>query len=171
MEKIKEYCKANDLALYICDKYKTEYKHEISGIKLQKSLYFLFAYWGAFVRKSNKDNSIEEKISLPEYLFNDEIQAWTYGPVVSNVYRNIESIKLFSDDSEITKIKQQLSQKTSIYCFINDLLKDIFEISDFKLVDMSHQDKCWRDNYIESDEKHNRVIDKESIINEYFSKI
>lgn len=165
------YCNAIDLALYICEKYKSKHKHEISGIKLQKSLYFLFAYWGAFVRKSNSDNSVEEKIELPEYLFNDEIEAWTYGPVVSNVYRNIEIIKNFSDESEIVEIKQKLSQNNSIFGFINDLLKDIFEISDFKLVDMSHQDKCWKDNYIESDERHNRIINKESIINEYFSKI
>lgn len=171
MKKENIYCDASDLALYISDKYKSDYGREISGIKLQKSLYFLFAYWGAFVRKSNCDNSVEEKLSLPEYLFEDKIEAWTYGPVVPNVYRNIEAIKEFSDESELDKIRQRLSRDESIFAFINDLLKDIFEISDFKLVDMSHQDKCWKDNYVETDERHARTIDKESIINEYFSKI
>ena len=54
--------------------------------------------------------------------------------------------------------------------FVDDLLNQLFEISDFSLVDLSHQDECWRNYYIESDEKHNREIPKEEIINEYCNK-
>lgn len=54
--------------------------------------------------------------------------------------------------------------------FIDDLLDQLFEIDDFGLVNISHQDECWRKHYIETDEKHNRQIPKEEIINEYSKK-
>ena len=71
---------AKDLASYICYRYfkiYTKGKKEISPIKLQKSLYFLFAYWGGFVRKNNNNiDYVEEKINQSEYLFEDEFHAW-----------------------------------------------------------------------------------------------
>ena len=80
------------LALYIRKKY-LEYKgntkgREISPIKLQKSLYFLFAYWGQFIRnnKINQDSVEVDYSNYDEYLFEDEIEAWTYGPVIPEVF-------------------------------------------------------------------------------------
>ena len=165
------YCTAEELALYVSDKYKSEYNVDISAIKLQKALYFLFAYWGGFVRKSNVNESVEEKIELPEYLFNDRIEAWTYGPVVPDVYRHNGVIELFGTDEDFKEAKQNIKKNPRVVDFIDDLLKDIFSVSDFRLVDISHQDKCWLDNYNESDEKHNNEIPKDAIINEYLSRV
>lgn len=159
------------LAAYIRDKY-FKYTNnidnrEISPIKLQKSLYFLFAYWGKFIRnnKNNSDSVEVDYSSYNEYLFDDKIEAWTYGPVIPSVFlaekceylRNVNIDKYLENDH----VKKE---------FVDDLLNQLFEISDFSLVDLSHQDECWKNYYIESDVKHNREIPKEDIINEYCNK-
>ncbi len=66
----------------------------ISPLKLQKSLYFCFAYWGAFAYKGNKAKNEISDQKFDEYLFNDEIEAWVYGPVVPTVYRNSDKIEI-----------------------------------------------------------------------------
>lgn len=161
------------LALYIRKKYleyeKNTNKRIISPIKLQKSLYFLFAYWGQYISK-NKDNKDSVEVDYSHYnvfLFDDVIEAWTYGPVVPNVFiaekqEYLEQIQDNIDDYlEDDPIKKE---------FIDNLLNQLFEIDDFGLVNISHQDECWRRHYIESDEKHNREIPKQEIIDEYSRK-
>lgn len=95
-----EPSEATKLALYIRKRYlmyeKNITKRIISPIKLQKSLYFLFAYWGQFIRK-NKENqdSVEVDYSnYNEFLFDDRIEAWTYGPVIPAVF-NAEKMRSF----------------------------------------------------------------------------
>ena len=167
-----EPSEAINLALYIRKKYleydKNTNKRIISPIKLQKSLYFLFAYWGQYIRK-NKENqdSVEVNYSnYNEFLFNDRIEAWTYGPVIPNVFTAekvglLEDMKLVENYLEDDFVKKE---------FIDNLLKQLFEIDDFGLVRISHEDECWKKYYIESDEKHDREIPKEEIIDEYSSK-
>lgn len=160
---------ATDLAKYICYKYK-EYTggKEISPIKLQKSLYFLFAYWGAFVRKNRTNEEyVEEKINLSEYLFDEEFEAWVYGPVIKKVFKQFKENNLKYDDN-IKKIfddKQTIVKET-----IDSLLEEIFSISDFKLVSISHEDKCWQNNFVEEETQHNKIIKGTDIINEYASR-
>lgn len=166
-----EPSEAIKLALYIRKKY-LEYKGNIdkriiSPIKLQKSLYFLFAYWGQFIR-SNKENQDSVEISyadLNEILFDDRIEAWTYGPVVPNVFI-AEKNDWLDRDIEDDYLKNEIVKKE----FIDNLLEQLFEIDDFGLVNISHQDECWRKHYIESDERHSREIPKEEIIDEYSRK-
>lgn len=167
-----EPSEAIKLALYIRKKY-LKYKRNTNGrmvspIMLQKSLYFLFAYWGQFIRK-NKENqdSVEVDYSnYNEFLFNDRIEAWTYGPVIPDVFiaeKNgwLDSMKLEEEylDNEIVKKE-----------FVDNLLEQLFEIDDFGLVKISHDDECWKRNYIESDGRHDREIPKEEIISEYSAK-
>lgn len=166
-----EPTEAIKLALYIRKKYfdyeKNTNKRVISPIKLQKSLYFLFAYWGGFI-KDNKDNydSVEVDYShYSEILFNDRIEAWTYGPVVPEVF-TAEKLGLLDKDQGDNYLDDEIEKKE----FIDDLLLQLFEIDDFGLVRISHEDECWRKNYVESDEKHNREITKDEIISEYTSR-
>ena len=128
---------ARTLACYIKEYYKTNFKKEdISPLKLQKALYFCFAYWGGFARlmKTNK-NEVEKEYN--EILFPNTIEAWVYGPVVPDVYNetNLEKYKRnnpFKDDF----VKE----------YINGILNDVLAANDFKLVEVSHQDKR-RDNF------------------------
>lgn len=54
---------------------------------------------------------------------------------------------------------------------IDGLLTDILKVDPFRLVTISHMDKCWRDNYKVDDEKHDREILKEAILEEYGNKV
>ena len=148
---------AKELACYISDYYNSKFPKDISPIKLQKSLYFCFAYWGGFVRKS-KLKDTEVTIDKSEWLFDEDIKAWVYGPVVPEVYHvNIQDFKnenLFINNEDVKE-------------FINGVLDDILGVSDFKLVEVSHSDNCWKKNFDPNSERHNNVIDKEDIITEY----
>lgn len=139
----------------------------ISPIKLQKSLYFLFAYWGQYIRnnKENQDSVEVDYSKYNEFLFDDRIEAWTYGPVIVNVFVAEKNGELENDIDEEYLTDDNIKKE-----FIDGLLKQLFEIDDFGLVRISHEDECWKKYYIETDEKHNREIPKEEIINEYISK-
>lgn len=157
---------AKDLAEYIRYKYFEKKKREISPIKLQKSLYFLFAYWGGMIRKStNNPDYVEEDLSTEnEILYDNEIQAWVYGPVVPDVYRSNKSSTKYDESKDIFNGNKFLEET------INSILQDIFDVPDFKLVSISHEDKCWQDSFDENATCHNNEIEKESIIKEYASR-
>ena len=149
---------AKELACYIMDYYKEKFSSEISPIKLQKSLYFCFAYWGGYVRKSKMQDT-EITIDKSDWLFDENIEAWVYGPVVPDVYHdnqliNSRNINLFDGNEDVKD-------------YINGVLDDILIVSDFKLVEVSHSDNCWKKNFDPNSERHNVIIDKEDIIQEY----
>lgn len=156
---------AVDLAKYIKYKYymlPNKVTDEISPLKLQKSLYFCFAYWGGFVRKGkNKQNELNIKYS--EYLFNNRIEAWVYGPVIPDVYHEKE---ITMEDG-----KKIFDGKEYVKDFIDGILDDVLNTSDFKLVSVSHEDKCWKNNFRKSEIFHNNEIPKEEIIKEYAKQI
>ncbi len=153
-----------ELACYIKKQYFDFASEEISPIKLQKSLYFLFAYWGGFVQKGiNNPDFSEEKFSENDrYLYNARIEAWIYGPVIPDVYRDINLDSHCNDNLFDTR--------DDIKKYVDDFLRDTFEVSDFKLVESAHNDEAWKSKFSLSNEFHNREIDKEELINEYALK-
>lgn len=154
---------AEKLASYIKAKYYHKYKREISPLKLQKSLYFCFAYWGGFVRRGNNSEQMTEidVSEFEEYLFDDAIEAWVYGPVVRSVY---------SKQNEIKKDLTSPFNNDFITQFIDGILDDILSISDFALVEESHKDNCWKNNFDFNEMIHSNEIPKEDIIKEYVYK-
>lgn len=165
---------AKDLVCYIKEKYSefTNNTKEITPIKLQKSLYFCFAYWAGFVGKGKIDGSIDENTN--SFLFADKFQAWAYGPVVPDVYFDENNKLLFKLKSQIekssNKVKQILANDDILKETLDSILEDVFEISDFKLVSLSHMDNSWQNHFNESDLKHHEEIPHLEIINEYTAK-
>ena len=155
---------AKELATYIQKKYKMDKGKDISPIKLQKSLYFLFAYWGGLVRKSKLfPDAVEEKFdNFSEYLFDEEIQAWVYGPVVPSVYREQNLNSYYKEN--LFEGREKLKD------FVDSILNDLFEVSDFTLVEISHRDKAWINNFDYDEDIHANVISKEEILQEYARK-
>lgn len=149
-----------EFACYIKCKYYDKYKKEITPIKLQKSLYFCFAYWAGFVLKSKGS---EEEINQDVYLFDATFKAWTYGPVIPEIYHEQQEGTLV----EIITEKQIFKDNDILKETINSLLDDIFEISDFKLVNLTHADNCWINNFDVDAKKHDKKISCEEIIKEY----
>ena len=167
--------KAKELAIYIQKFYKEKYegntnKRDISPIKLQKALYFLFAYWGQYIGKSKQENSKSEVdfSDFSENLFLEQIQAWTYGPVLPEIY-TLEKEGALNNNIPANYLEDS-EHNLVIKEFIDYLLPQIFDISDFGLVDLSHQDSCRINHYNSQEEFHSNEIPKNEIINEYCNK-
>ena len=139
------------------------YHKPISEIKLQKTMYFLFAYWGGFIAK-NKSDEVEEKLDYSKYLYKDIIKAWVYGPVLPEIYKLNKKGKLGNyrvPEEALFKDKEFVRET------IDSIMYDLFELSDFKLVSLSHEDNCWKNNFDVNSEYHNQEIELDSIISEY----
>lgn len=154
--------KALDLAKYLNKLHNEKYGIDISPLKLQKILFFLFGEWGAFVQKADDENDGKELTKYSKYLFNEEIEAWVYGPVVSEVYKKFNNEMLDEDE-----FLGEDAQKRYVGQFIKDLANELFELSDFRLVEISHEMECWKNAFNPNDTYHNNVIDKDVIINEF----
>lgn len=152
-----------EFAAYVMDRHKEKFNKDITPVRLQKSLYFCFAFWGGFVRKSAFQEEGKTEISfigLDEKLFDAEFEAWAYGPVIPEVYYG-ENILENNFNEELFLGKEEVKE------FVDDVLNDIDEVTDFRLVDISHKDRAWMNNFDYNSEFHNNPISHEEIIREY----
>lgn len=161
---------AKQLANYIAKKYYdyTDHNMEISNIKLQKTLYFLFAMWGGFIKKSKMSSDTEFETNLSSILFDNDIQAWVYGPVVPEVFFENKKGNLSNydfDEKEFFSGEKILLKET-----LDSIMNDIFAVSDFKLVSISHEDKCWQNHFDPVALEHKELIPKEEILMEYANR-
>lgn len=117
--------------------YLKENLNPFTDLKLQKALYFLWAYYSAMYGDSDMDE-------YPSELFKANFEAWKYGPVISNVYRDYKNgnyENLVSDFSPENSMEKDVKQ------FIDEMIKQFNDISVFGLVNRSHADHAWRDVY------------------------
>lgn len=183
----------NILVEYIINKYFLKYKESISTIKLQKTLFFLFAFWGAYVEKMTQNFiSYDEKTiqqhfptdknlniiflenenifnKYPKYLFKDKFQAWTYGPTIPNIWFDEKTHKKIVEQSNIIP---KLPIDNFVKGFIDDQLNSIFEAPDFALIEKSHESNSWKENYEKFKKtKHPQNIPFDKIIEDYVNEI
>lgn len=169
------YLDKDNLVSYIIEKHKKDSGLGISPIKLQKSLYLLYAMWAGNTRRLNEviddDNSIgvcEKDNKLYEDLFEPNFEAWKYGPVDPDVYFKFKYRNDYKGKNKINPIKDvDDGVMTMIKSFIDETLNEIFDISDFTLVDITHEDNSWKETYKKYPEG-NGKIDSESIKQEYY---
>lgn len=133
---------------------------ELTPIKLQKTLYFLYAIYAGVYSKDTTQIKSEEDFQLPDELFPARFEAWTYGPVMPTVcaqqkYHGGYSAKAFEfpNDNIGQKVKE----------FVEDVSNQTISKSDFSLVDRSHEDKAWQ----EAVNQPNDTMDNELIRREY----
>lgn len=137
-------------------------------IKVQKTLYLLYAFYGATYGKI-KDNSEESDFEGQEYpkeLFPANFEAWRYGPVEVDVY-NSEKLGEYKNSSD-TELDNGTPEMKNIIEFTNNIVEQTDSIDDFGLVDRTHQDDCWLDLYREGI-LHIKMIN-DDIIEEYAQK-
>lgn len=140
----------------------------LTPIKLQKGLYFLYAYYGATYGitygKLEELDGISERnyddYQFPPRLFDADFEAWTYGPVIRKVWKKHKN-------SEYNPEENDLNVNGEILLFINELFEQINSVSDFSLVDRSHEDESWSDAYSKGKSTN---INKEQLIKEYKDK-
>jgi uncharacterized phage-associated protein len=137
---------ASNIAKILVSFSNPSYGDGITNLKLQKLLYYS---QGAFL-------AINKKI-----LFDDNIIAWQYGPVVPSVYREYRKYgngvidpKQHSDFKNLSKEKMKLLRE--VY--------DIFgQFSALRLMEMTHSERPWLNADI------NQVIDTKEI-KKYFEE-
>lgn len=139
---------------------------DISPLRLQKSLYFLFAFYSQTFGSLHVE-SVEEGIfegseddSYPEYLFEDDFEAWKFGPVLRSVYVNNKHNAIPSQEWEPNDYKEIQVSK-----MIDEALEAINKLGDFQLVERTHEDSAWKNAIKPTGEP--GIIKKEDIINDY----
>jgi len=151
---------------------------DMGPIRLQKTLYFLFAFYGATYGSIGNENN-EEKNELasevdsdfyPKQLFANDFEAWQYGPVVREVYKSNKNDEYEDLSDEIGSKYNQRNEK-DVILFLDDLVDDLKEMSDFALVDRTHQDKAWKDKFDAVNPYASNKIDKQALVQEYKEKI
>ena len=147
---------ALDVSRYIINKCNSK-NYYISNLRLQKILYFIQM---EFIIQNRK-------------CFDDEIQAWDYGPVVPNVYHvfkrfgasNIPQIRYYYDRSCGLLNMKKIEFRDDIICskdreIIDRVIEECSVYSTSELVDITHSQSPWKNAYRH---KRNSVISDKSI--------
>lgn len=140
---------AVDIAKYIIWYCKRK-GYSISNLKLQKILYFVQANF---------------LVSLGRPCFDEEIEAWDFGPVVPEVYHEFKFFGSADIPEFVCRNAEQMILKKDRF-FINEIVDQCAGYSASALVSITHHQAPWRDAY----ERHcNNVIEKDAI-KEYFAE-
>lgn len=158
--------KINNEIIFSISKYLVE-KYDIKqSTKLQKILYFLYL---DYLKQYGKK------------LFEDEFEAWVYGPVVRKIFNHMKDNGcIFSlieewNTYELTEIKELDDE--GIKNFIDEDIKKYLSLSSIELVEKSHNTLPWKETRgeLEYDEPSDKVISfeliKKFVKSEKFNKI
>lgn len=160
---VKEIYNVDDVARYVIN-YSNICDYSISNLKLQKILYFIQA---KFLNENDYPCFVEE------------IEAWSFGPVVPQVYREykeygaghipyIEKYYCFGAGLFDFQVKKY---DDNIICNcdkekINDMIDECSQYSATDLVNITHKQAPWVDAYVPY---LNKIITKDSI-KKYFRR-
>lgn len=122
---------ARDIANYFLflDEFE-ESSEGISNLKMQKLLYYAFGFYAA---------------TYDEFLFQDDIAAWPYGPVVPELCEYYQQYK--KDHIPFPSEVKSYDEIDTLSPQQEQLVKDIFDefgqYSAWKLKDMTHEEAPW----------------------------
>lgn len=123
----------------------------ISPLRLQKTLYFLFAFYGGI---------FGGREGYPKYLFEEDFEAWGFGSVLRSIYEGNGEGKIQEKEYKAQNYKDE-----RVLEMIDQAVLSINELGDFQLVDRNQQDRAWK-----SAKKENEVyglMSKDEIIKDY----
>ena len=123
--------KALDIANKMISKTDLEHGDTISNLKLQKMMYyqqgFHLAYFGT-------------------PLFDEDIVAWQYGPVVPSVYKEYKSF----ESNSISTSKEGISLSDDEEELFNNVYEEYNQFSAVALMKMTHEESPWKTTEINS---------------------
>ena len=123
--------KALDIANKIISKTDLEHGDTISNLKLQKMMYyqqgFHLAYFGT-------------------PLFDEDIVAWQYGPVVPSVYKEYKSF----ESNSISTSEEGISLSDDEEELFNNVYEEYNQFSAVALMKMTHEESPWKTTEINS---------------------
>ena len=140
-----------DVAGYVVE-YCNEKDLSISNLRLQKLLYFVQAYF--LVKSDGK-----------RVAFNEDLEAWDFGPVVPCIYHQYKrfgSGQIPFNDKSYANIFSDEDRK-----IIEDVIEHFKEKSSIYIMELTHNQKPWKDTYEYAKLMGVGIISKESI-REYF---
>ncbi|WP_288846598.1 hypothetical protein [uncultured Fructobacillus sp.] len=122
-------------------------------LKIQKSLYILWAFYAGSYGSANISEE-EYGYDYPHSLFEPNFEAWRYGPVDSEIYTKMNQSEGLLEEPEDLKGKRlfegmEAPVETNLQKFTENVVQQIDKVDDFSLVARTHQDKCWSEKYIE----------------------
>ena len=100
----------------------------ISNLKLQKLVYYAQGLYMAVYGKP---------------LFSDRIEAWTYGPVVPELYHHYKKNGSKGILADKTFNHSMINEKTKK--FLDEIYEVFGQFSAFRLMNLAHSDQCWID--------------------------
>lgn len=123
----------------------------LSNLKLLKLLYYAVAW---------------HYVYLDAPLFQERIEAWSYGPVVPEIYH---AFKLFNQKPIIVSDNQNIETLFSDdqIEFLKSVYSHYVRFSANELVNMTHNEDPWKKTYVENE---NRVIPAE-LMKSYYSSL
>lgn len=159
--------KKEEVAYFLAKFHEKYYNEKISKIKLQKGLYFLYAYYSQFVYRGT-DSEIGDDFpkNLSRELFKPDFQAWSYGPVDYSIYKKYDEITNNTSKCNI-EVFLKKSENEFVSDYLDTLTRQILNSTDFGLVELSHQDQSWSNHYHQHEQQHREKIPAEEILNEY----
>lgn len=138
---VKVMYKAIDVARHIVN-YINCKDETVSNLKLQKLLYFVQGFYLALIDQP---------------CFEDEIEAWDFGPVVPNVYRefkkygsnSIPTIKrIYIPDRKYSKIQEYVDEiDGQDKAIIDRIIDSMSKYSTTSLVEITHKQSPWKNAY------------------------
>lgn len=130
---------AEIIADYFLYKAQNDSQELLSNLKLQKLVYYAQGLHLAMK-------------GAP--LFDEEIKAWEYGPVIPELYHKFKSFG--SEEIKITGFDPNIiDDKTRE--FLDEVFSVLGQFSAIGLMNLTHEDQCWKDAYP------NEVITKEAM--------
>lgn len=135
-------------------------------VKIQKTLYFLFAIYGSSYGQTNDETSNDCDIThYPKYLFEPYFTATTYGPLDKEVHNNTKKQLYKPKNLDLSKLSQKLSveDKQNIKLFINTIIEEVKNVDDFTLIDRTLQDTCVQN----AQKSVTKIINPKKIIKNY----
>jgi Uncharacterized phage-associated protein len=119
---------ALEIARYIINKC-IDLGRPVSNLQLQKILYYV---QGEYMKKKNG-----------EPLFEDEISAWQYGPVVSDVYYEYNNYS----SREIDMYQPQVYLNAEEKNIIDPIIRNKSDFTAWELVKATHSEDPWKNSY------------------------
>ena len=171
LEKFRRVFDVYSFADFLANRYKKQYGEDITILKINKILYFCFAYWGAYVRtgKINKGNIETDYIKVyNEYLFDTEFIAGAYGPFIKNLKSEKNKYKMYYKNWHTNSydIIFKVRYDGEVYKFLEPLIRDTFKANEFDLMDITMKDE----EYKRAKNKNYAIMDNDKIIDEYLNK-
>lgn len=143
-------------------------------IKIQKSLYFLWAFYAATYGNINYGGYKSEEFGLqphyPRYLFKAVFEAQQYGAIINSVYEDYKNNRLVDIGANQLQLSMSFPEtakqnKREVLLFINNMLSQIDKVNDFGLIHRARRDLAWKGSFAVTEGSHK--MDNEQIKKEY----